>query len=91
MEVQCSEMWGKVKMEKLQSDPSLVLVTPFLSVLMKEFPNISLVVMHSNVNINMDSNKRVHKQTNNKQTNKQTNMYGHLRRGLKPFNLTEPH
>ena len=45
--------------------------------------------MHSNMKINMDSNKRVHKQTNNKQTN----MYGHLERGLKPFNLTErsPH
>ena len=56
---------------------------------MKEFPNVSLVVMHSNMKINMDSNKRVHKQTNNKQTN----MYGHLKRGLKPFNLTErsPH
>ena len=25
--------------------------------------------MHSNMNINMDSNKHVHKQTNNKQTN----------------------
>ena len=37
---------------------------------MKEFPNVSLVVMHSNMKINMDSNKRVHKQTNNKQTNK---------------------
>ena len=49
------------------------------SVLMKEFPNVSLVVMHSNMKINMDSNKRVHKQTNNKQTNKQTNMYGHLK------------
>ena len=39
---------------------------------MKEFPNVSLVVMHSNMNINMDSNKRGHKQTT---TNKQTNMY----------------
>ena len=38
---------------------------------MKKFPNVSLVVMHSNMNINTDSNKRVHKQTNNKQTNKQ--------------------
>ena len=37
---------------------------------MSEFPNVSLVVMHSNVNINMDSNQHVHKQTNNKQTNK---------------------
>ena len=38
---------------------------------MKEFPNVSFVVMHSNMNINMDSNKRVHcKQTNNEQTNK---------------------
>ena len=56
---------------------------------MKEFPNVSFVVMHSNMKINMDSNKRVHKQTNNKQTY----MYGHLKRGLKPFNLTErsPH
>ena len=52
---------------------------------MTEFPNVSLVVMHSNMNINTDSNKRVHKQTNNKQTNKQTNMYGHLRRWLKPL------
>ena len=50
---------------------------------MKEFPNVSFVVMHSNMNINMDSNKRVHcKQTNNEQTNKQTNMYGHLNRGF---------
>ena len=39
---------------------------------MKEFPNVSLFVMHSNMNIKMDSNTRVHKQTNNKQTrNKQ--------------------
>ena len=30
---------------------------------MGEFPNASLVVMHSNMNIVMDSNKRVHKQT----------------------------
>ena len=36
---------------------------------MKEFPNVSFVVMHSNMNINMDSNKRV-KQINNEQTNK---------------------
>ena len=85
MEVQYFEMWGKVKIEKLQYDPSLVSHSIF-SKLMSEFPNISLVVMHSNMNINMDSNKRVHKQT----TNKQTNMYGHLKPGLKPFNLTEP-
>ena len=39
---------------------------------MKEFPNVSFFVMHSNMNINMDSNKLVHcKQTNNEQTNKQ--------------------
>ena len=81
MEVQCFEMWGKVKIEKLQNDPSLVSHSIF-SVLMKEFFNVSLVVVHSNLNINMDSNKRVHKQTNN---NKQTNMYGHLKRGLKPL------
>ena len=73
MEVQCFEMWGKVKLEKLQNDPSLVSHS-ILFVLMKEFPNFSFVVMHSNMNINMDSNKRVHcKQTNNEQTNKQTN------------------
>ena len=36
---------------------------------MKEFSNVSLDVVHSNVNINMDSNKHVHKQTNNKQSN----------------------
>ena len=68
------EMWSKVKIEKLQNDPSLASHYKKKSVLMKEFPNVSLVVMHSNIKINMDSNKRVHKQTNNKQTN----MYGHL-------------
>ena len=56
------------------------------------FPMSLLVVMHFNMNINVDSNKHVYKQT---KTNKQTNMYmyGHLKRGLKPFNLTErsPH
>ena len=67
MEVQWFEMWGKVKIEKLQNDPSLVSHS-ILSVLMSEFPNVSLVVMHSNMKINMHSNKRVHKQTNNKQT-----------------------
>ena len=81
-EVQCFEMWGTVKIEKLQNDPSLVSHSIF-SVLMKEFPNVSLVVVNSNMNINMESNKRVHKQTNI-----QTHMYGHLKRGLKPFNLT---
>ena len=60
-------MWGEVKIEKLQNDPSLVSHS-IVSVLMSEFPNVSLVVMHSNMIINMDSNKRVHKQTNNKQT-----------------------
>ena len=69
MEVQCFEMWGKVKIEKLQNDPSLE-SRSILSMLMKEFSNVSFVVVHSNVNINMDSNKRVHKQTNNKETNK---------------------
>ena len=59
MDVQCFEMWGKVKLEKLQNDPSLVSHSLF-SVLVKEFPNFSFVVMHSNMNINMDSNKRVH-------------------------------
>ena len=62
MEVQCFEMWGKVKIEKLQNDPSLVSHSIF-SMLMKEFSNVSLVVVHSNVNINMESKKRVHKQT----------------------------
>ena len=61
MEMQCFGMWGKVKIDKLQNDPSLVSHSIF-SVL-KEFSNVSLVVVHSNVNINMDSNKRVHKQT----------------------------
>ena len=57
---------------------------------MSQFPNVFLVVMHSNMNINMDLNKRVHTQTSNKQQkiNKQT--CGHLKTGLKPFNLTEP-
>ena len=72
MEVQCFEMWGKVKLEKLQNYPSLVSHStppPPPPVLMKEFPNVSFVAMHSDMNINMDSNKRVHwKQTNNKQT-----------------------
>ena len=56
MEVQCFEMWGKVKIEKLQNYPSLVSHSIF-SVLIKEFSNVSLVIVHSNVNINMVSNK----------------------------------
>ena len=57
-------------------------VWQFFSVLMSEVPNVSLVVMHSNMNINMDSNKRVHKQTS---------MYAWaFKTELKPFNLTEP-
>ena len=49
---------------------------------MKEFSNVSFVVAHSYVNINMDSKKRVHQQTNmyghlNKQTNK--HVYGHFK------------
>ena len=73
MEVQCFEMWGKVTLEKLQNDASLVSHSNFVSVLMKEFPNVSFVVMHSNMNINMDSNNMctVSKQTTNKHTNKQ--------------------
>ena len=39
MEVQCFEMWSKVKLEKLQNDPSLVNHSIFF-VLMKEFPNV---------------------------------------------------
>ena len=79
MEVQCFEMWGKVKIEKLQNDLSLVSHSIF-SVSMSEFPNVSVVVMHSNMNINMDSNKLVHKQTNNKQTNKYVCCtHGHLK------------
>ena len=58
MEVQCFEMWGKVKIEKLQNDPSMVSHS-FFYVLMKEFSSVSLVAVNSNVNINMDSNKRV--------------------------------
>ena len=42
MEVQCFEMWCKVKLEKLQNDPSLVSHSIF-SVLMKEFPSVSFV------------------------------------------------
>ena len=78
MEVQCFEMWGKVKLEKLQNDPNLVSHSILFLVLIKEFPNVSFVVKHANMNINTDSNKRVHC----KQTNKQTKMYGHLKRGL---------
>ena len=46
MEVQYFEMWGKVTLEKLQNDASLVSHSIFFSVLMKEFPNVSFVVMH---------------------------------------------
>ena len=42
MAVQCFEMWAKVKIEKLQNDPSLVSHS-FFSVLMSELPNVSLV------------------------------------------------
>ena len=72
MEVQCFEMWGKVTLEKLQNYASLVSHSICFSVLMKEFPNVSFVVMHSNMNINMDSTNMctVSKQTTNKHTNK---------------------
>ena len=46
METQCFEMWGKVTIEKLQNYPSLVSHSIF-SVLVSEFPNVSLVAMHS--------------------------------------------
>ena len=43
---------------------------------MKEFSNVSLVTVHSNMNINMDSNNVcTSTQTTNKQTNKQTNKH----------------
>ena len=64
MEVQCLEMWSKVKIEKLQNDPSLVRHKK-MSVLMKEFPNVSLVVMHSNMGF-----KQTCAQANKEQTNK---------------------
>ena len=89
MKVQCLEMWSKVKIEKLQNVPSLVSHSSF-SVLMEEFPNVSLVVMHPNMTLTwIQTNVCTSKQT----TNKQTHMYGHLKRGLKPCNLTErsPH
>ena len=70
MEVQCFEMWGKVTLKKLQNDASLVITHFFSSVLMKEFRNVSFVVMHSNMNINTDSNKHVHCKRTNIQTNK---------------------
>ena len=53
---------------------------------MKEFPNVSLVVMHSNMNFNTDSNKRVH--------NKQINKYvWAFKKMTQTINLTErsPH
>ena len=40
---------------------------------MKEFPNVSLVVMHSNMNINMHGFKHTCAQANKQQINKQTN------------------
>ena len=70
MEVQCFEMWGKVKIEKLQNDPSLASHSIFFLCWWVTFPNVFLVVLHSNMNINMDLNNRVHKQTNDKQINK---------------------
>ena len=74
MEVQCFEMWSKVKIEKLQNDPSLVSQYKKKSVLMKEFPNVSLVVMHSNMKINIGF-KQTCAQANKQQTNKQTNKH----------------
>ena len=89
MEVQYFEMWGKVRIEKLQNDPSLASHS-ILSVLMSEFPNVSLVVMHSNMNINMDSNKLVHKQTNKQQTNKNVCMHGHLNQNSNHLSSQNP-
>ena len=75
MEVQCFEMWGKVKIEKLQNDPSLVSHSIFFRVNERVFPMFLWLLCILTLNINMYSNKRVHKQTNNKQTN----MCGHLK------------
>ena len=38
MEVQCFEMWGKVKLEKLQNDPSLVSDSILFLCWWKSFP-----------------------------------------------------
>ena len=89
MEVQCFEMWGKVKIEKLQNDPSLVSHSIFFCVDERVFQCL-LIVVHSNLNINMDSNKRVHKQTNN--NNNQTNKHVWVfKKRTQPINLTESH
>ena len=72
MEVQCFEMWGKVKLEKLQNDPSLVSHSILSLCWWKSFPiSLSLLCIltwtltwiHTNV-------CTVSKQTTNKQTNK---------------------
>ena len=70
MEVQCFDMWGKVKIEKLQNDPSMLSPSIF-SVLMKEFSNVYLVVVILTWTMTwIQTNACTSKQTTNKQTNK---------------------
>ena len=72
MEVKCFEIWGKVKLEKLQNDPSMVSHSILFSVLMKEFPmSLSLLCILTRTLTWIQTNVcTVSKQTTNKQTNK---------------------
>ena len=82
MEVQCFEMWGKVKLEKLQNYPSLVSHSILFLCWWKSFPmSLSLLSILTWTLTWIQTNVCT-KQTNNEQTNKQSKMYGHLKRGL---------
>ena len=72
MEVQCFEMWGKVKLEKLQNDPNLVSHSSLFLCWWKSFPmSLSLLSMLTWTLTRIQTNVCTGKQTN-KRTNKQT-------------------
>ena len=72
MEVQCFEMWGKVKLEKLQNDPNLVSHSILFLCWWKSFPmSLSLLSILTWTLTWIQTNVcTVSKQTTNKQTNK---------------------
>ena len=72
MEVQCFEMWGKVKLEKQQNDPSWVSHSILFLCWWKSFPmSLSLLCIITLTLTWIQTNVcNVSKQTTNKQTNK---------------------
>ena len=80
-EMQCLELWVKVKIEKLQND--LCLISHSFSAMMSFPMSLWLLCILTWTlawsQTNKQTNKFVYKQSNNKQTDQQTCMHGHLK------------